>query len=80
MGKSLLEIGQEVSIQDLRFTRGQATLITKKEGAGSLVGSSTTVADDESDQGSVINGATEKETEATSESLAVEGDYTYALI
>jgi len=46
----------------------------KKEGASSLISSSTTVTDDESDQGSIINGATETETEAAAESLAFEGD------
>lgn len=47
MRKSLLEIGQEVSIRVLRSTRGQGTLTMKKEGASSLVGSSTTIAGDE---------------------------------
>ena len=75
MGKPSLEIGQEVSVRVLHITRGQATLTMKKEGASSLVSSSTTVADDESDQGSIINGATEKETEVAAESLAVEGDF-----
>jgi len=73
MGKSSLEIGQEVSVRVLSITRGQATLTMKKEGACSLLGPSTTVADDESNQGSIINETTEKETEMAAESLAVEG-------
>ncbi|XP_004513015.1 polyprotein of EF-Ts, chloroplastic isoform X2 [Cicer arietinum] len=47
-------------------------------GASSSVGSSTTVADDESNQGS-INGATVKETEAVSETLAPEEDLSAAV-